>query len=172
MSLNTAQLEYLSEMGLSLADVVELSRLGDGEPSSAAVRQKRYRDKKRNERDATRDVTPPPIEDHTPPSEAKASVAEATGGEQIDPAKQLFDLGIELMMRTEAMTEKQARNYIGGLRKDHGELSALQAVIEARMKNISRPVEWLPKRCKAHGPPSGNLDQLFKSANKFNQVAA
>ena len=80
MSLNAATIEFLLSKGLSGEDLLEVARRSEmrAAPSSAAVRQKRYRDNKRNERDVTRDVTSPPIEDnHTPPgyekTEAKAS---------------------------------------------------------------------------------------------------
>lgn len=43
MSLSTAQLEYLAERGLTIHDVIELSRLGEVEPTQDAVRQARYR---------------------------------------------------------------------------------------------------------------------------------
>jgi len=62
MSLNTAQLEYLASRGMSLSDVIELSRLGDKRPDPTNVdRQARYREK-RNGRKVTalcNGVTPP-----------------------------------------------------------------------------------------------------------------
>lgn len=59
MSLNTAQLEFLASRGLSIADAIELSRLGDvRKDPTAAERQRRRRDKVKAERDMSRrDVT-------------------------------------------------------------------------------------------------------------------
>lgn len=68
MSISAATLEKLMSAGLSgdtLLDVVRSIEADNAKParSSAAERQKRYRDRKRNGRDVTRDatsVTPPP----------------------------------------------------------------------------------------------------------------
>lgn len=60
MSLTMAQLEYLAECGLTLAQVIELGRLG-AVKSGSAERQRRYRERKADvTRDVTRDVTPLP----------------------------------------------------------------------------------------------------------------
>jgi hypothetical protein len=60
VSLNAAALKLMMEKGLTLGDVVEIAEANEARPSAAAVRQKRYRDSKRNERDVTRDVTVSP----------------------------------------------------------------------------------------------------------------
>ena len=75
MSLNTAQLEYLASLGLSIQDVVELSRLGDvRKDPTAAERKQRQREKERDmsQRDVTRDTPLPPLDKEkspTPPKE-------------------------------------------------------------------------------------------------------
>jgi hypothetical protein len=167
MSLNTAQLQYLAEQGMSLDQVIELSKRGDirSDPT-AADRMRRHRAKPK---DVTRNVTdePPIDKDHTPLSDPNGSVAEATG---LDPGKQLFDLGPALMVRTAGMTEKQARTYIGKLRSDHGESQALIAVLEALRLNISNPVEWLPKRCKSQAPPGSNRQALYRQADRIQHT--
>lgn len=59
MSLNAATIRLLAEKGLSAMDIAEVAEAMAGEQSrsSAAERQRRYRDRKRNDRDVTRDVT-------------------------------------------------------------------------------------------------------------------
>lgn len=60
--LSAAAIRLLAEKGLSAADIADVAEACEPVRSSAAVRQKRHRDKKRderNERDVTRNVTPP-----------------------------------------------------------------------------------------------------------------
>lgn len=171
----------LAQSGLDATQIALMMELMaaiavEGRPAAdpqATRRRANDRDRKRRLRNSAESADEPPIDkDHTPLSDPNGSVAEATGQVEIDPAKQLFDLGIDLMVRTEGMTDKQARSYIGGLRKDHGEANALTAVIEARLKNISRPAEWLVKRCKSQGPPGSNRQALYRQADRIQDQAA
>jgi len=59
MSLTAAALKIMADKGLSAHDIAEIAAANEPQRSSAAVRQKRYRDNKRN---VTRDVTPSPNE--------------------------------------------------------------------------------------------------------------
>lgn len=74
MTFTAAMLKQMRDEGLSLDACIRVLEAGEPKQSSAAVRQKRYRD---NKRGVTRDVTPPPNErDNLTPaegSEAKAS---------------------------------------------------------------------------------------------------
>jgi uncharacterized protein YdaU (DUF1376 family) len=79
------------------------------------------------------------------------SVSGETGAKPPDPIKQMFDLGIDVLTAT-GITEKQARSYVGKLRKDHDDGDVLSALTECRVRSISNPVEWLPKRL---GRPKG-----------------
>lgn len=74
MSLNAAALKLMADKGLSIADVIEIAEAMESRTKNAE-RQHRYRVRKRNERDVTSNVTPPPYEDtSTPaPSEPKGS---------------------------------------------------------------------------------------------------
>jgi hypothetical protein len=64
------QLEFLASKGLTLDETIEFAKLG-GKRSSGAVRQARYRARKKGgdvTSDVTRDASPPPIDNnHTPP---------------------------------------------------------------------------------------------------------
>lgn len=67
MSLNSAALKLMAAKGLSIDDAIEILEALETR-SAGAARQKRYRDARRNERDVTGDVTPPPYEDTSTPS--------------------------------------------------------------------------------------------------------
>lgn len=72
MSFNAAALKLMADKGLSAHDIAEIAAVNEMR-SSAAERQARYRERKRNERDVTRDVTPSPNErdNLTPTRETK-----------------------------------------------------------------------------------------------------
>ena len=57
MSLSAAAIRTLADKGLSASDIADVAEANEPTRSTAAIRQKRYRD---NKRDVTRDVTPPP----------------------------------------------------------------------------------------------------------------
>jgi uncharacterized protein YdaU (DUF1376 family) len=78
----------------------------------------------------------------TPSSEDKSSGAEPL---QIDPAKELFDLGVSILVEG-GSTEKEARSLIGKWRKDRGVGEVVTALLECRAQAITEPVEWLTKR--------------------------
>jgi hypothetical protein len=152
MSLNAAALKLLAAKGLSAEDLVALAEaLESGVPkSTGAVRQARYRENKKARtvtggvtNDVTSDVTDPPNDNiSNPPS----SEANASGGEPpADPLKDLFELGVSILTAT-GMDAKQARSFIGKLRKGKSDGEVLTALIECRTKAISEPVEWLTKR--------------------------
>lgn len=66
--LTLAQMEFLADKGLSLADAIEFAKLGE-KKSAGAERTARWRAKKRSDvtGDVTGDASPPPIDNHTPP---------------------------------------------------------------------------------------------------------
>jgi hypothetical protein len=164
MSLNAAALKLLAAKGLSAQDIVELAEAleSTAQRSSAAVRQARYRDKRRDERDVTRNVTHPPKEqDQTP-----HSVSDETGGEPpaVDPVAEMFDLGVT-MLKSQGVEAKQARSIVGRWRKggrQDGEIVA--ALVEAKQRAVTNLVEWMPKRLNGSGrgndPPS-YMDHLL-----------
>lgn len=152
--MNAETMALLLAKGLSAEDLLEVARAmeADKPRSAAAVRQKRYRDAKRNERDVTRDVTPPPIENnHTP-----CSVSDETGGEPpLDIVAQVFDLGVSLL-KSQGHSERQSRSIVGSWRKGRNDGDVVAALADAKQRSISNLVEWMPKRLasKSTGPPS------------------
>ncbi len=87
--------------------------------------------------------------------EARGSVTNVTGGEPPDVPKLIFDLGVKLL--TDAGTKPtHARSLLGKWRRDFGDTSVLVALTDCQAKNISNPVEWLPRRLEAR--PASFLD--------------
>jgi uncharacterized protein YdaU (DUF1376 family) len=75
-------------------------------------------------------------------SEDKSSGAEPL---QIDPVKEMFDLGVSILTDT-GMTEREARSLVGKWRKSRSPGEVITALLECRAQAISEPVEWLTKR--------------------------
>lgn len=92
---------------------------------------------------------------HTPLS----SVPDGTGGaaaKVTDPNEIIFGYGLPLL--TSAGTpEKQARSFLGGLRKSHGDTALIDKLRDCIREKPLQPLEWL---AKALPPPSA------KSATK------
>jgi len=168
MSLNTAQLEYLHAKGLSFAEAIEVSRLGDmRKDPTAAERMRRHRAKAKP---VTRNVTgEPPIDNIHTPSVSDETVGKPTAD---DPIKQIFDIGVGLLTAA-GSKNSDARSYLGKLRKDFGDGATLVALIECRQKSISNPLEWLPKRLRGGAPPTpGNdRDELIRQAHRYRGQA-
>lgn len=81
----------------------------------------------------------------TPDSEGKPSADERL---QVDPVKELFDLGVSIMVGA-GIAEQKARSLIGKWRKARSDAEVLTALLECRRQDISEPVEWLTKRLKS-----------------------
>lgn len=148
--MNAAAIEILIGKGLTGQDLLEVARALESNQgrSPAAVRQARYREKKRESvtGDTTSDVTPPLKDNSKPPS-----VSGETAAKPLDPAKQLFDLGVEILTGADH-TAAQARSLIGKWRKSHGDGKTLEALLDCRAKAITNPVEWMPKRLGSAEP--------------------
>jgi hypothetical protein len=83
------------------------------------------------------------------------SVSNETGGEPPDIPKMIFALGVKLL--TDAGTKQaHARSLLGKWRRDFGDSGVLVALTDCQAKNISNPVEWMPKRLAAR--PASFLD--------------
>jgi hypothetical protein len=82
------------------------------------------------------------------PPQSHSSVSNETGGEPPDIPKMIFALGVKLL--TEAGTKQaHARSLLGKWRRDFGDSGVLVALTDCQAKNISNPVEWMPKRLAA-----------------------
>ncbi len=95
------------------------------------------------------------------PPQSQGSVPIGTGGEPPDVPKMIFDLGVRLL--TEAGSKPtHARSLLGKWRRDFGDSGVLVALTDCQAKNISNPVEWLPKRLAAR--PASFLDSYAARA--------
>jgi hypothetical protein len=75
---STEALRVMAAKGLSIEDAIEIGE-ANAVRSSAAIRQQRHRDKRRNERNVTRNVTPPPYENISiPPVSSTPVVSDET----------------------------------------------------------------------------------------------
>jgi hypothetical protein len=146
MSLNADAIALLIDKGLSAPDMLELARAleANGKPrSAAAVRQARYRQK--HQEGVTNNVTDnvtPPLKD-----KLKTPSSEPNGSGCADPIKEMFDVGVALLVST-GSTDKQARSLIGKWRKAKGDGEVLTALLDCRARAIAQPVEWLERRFK------------------------
>lgn len=76
-------------------------------------------------------------------SEANASAVPAP-----DLKKQVFDLGLSLVMRS-GKTEAEARQMVGLWRKGKKDAEVLAGFLDCQAQDISSPLEWLQKRFQA-----------------------
>lgn len=89
---------------------------------------------------------------HVPDTIQKHSEGKPSGGKPpiSDPDEIIFGYGVPLL--TNAGTpEKQARSFLGGLRKNHGDQSVIDKLRECLKTKPLQPLEWLA----AALPPSG-----------------
>ena len=90
----------------------------------------------------------------------KDSVAKATGGKPplvTDPDEIIFGYGLALLTNA-GTVEKQARSFLGGLRKHHGDESLIDKLRECAKAKPLQPLEWLA----AALPPKGSEPKLNK----------
>lgn len=103
-----------------------------------------------------RGVSEPPKE--PPPSSSSSSSenlsdANASGGEPpkvTDPDEIIFGYGVPLLTNA-GNAEKQARSFLGGLRKQHGDQLVIDKLRECLRAKPLQPLEWLA----AALPPAG-----------------
>lgn len=123
--------------------------------STAAERQARYRDKKKScdgTRDVTRDVTQAVTSNAREEKRREEdSEAKASGGTPpMSPDEIIFGYGLP-MLTNAGTPEKQARSFLGGLRKAHGADALVDKLRECLKAKPIQPLEWLA----AALPPPG-----------------
>jgi hypothetical protein len=81
------------------------------------------------------------------------SVTSVTGGKPpliTDPEEIIFVYGLSLLVNA-GTSEKQARSFLGGLRKHHGDSALIDKLRECAKAKVLQPLEWLA----AALPPGG-----------------
>ena len=98
------------------------------------------------------------------------TITNVMGVPPADIVKAIFDSGLALL-RNAGHDERASRSIIGRWRKQGGDGLVLQSITEATARNISNPVEWMPKRLKANGGAS-DLDILLDQSERYARQAA
>lgn len=95
------------------------------------------------------------------------SVAKATGDKSpMSPDEIIFSYGVPLL--TNAGTpDKQARSFLGGLRKSHGDEALVNALRECVRAKPLQPLEWLAKVLPPDGmKPKLNKQEALEASNR------
>lgn len=95
------------------------------------------------------------------------SVAKATGAKApLTPDEIIFTYGVPLL--TNAGTpDKQARSFLGGLRKSHGDDALVDALRDCIKAKPLQPLEWLAKVLPPMGaPPKRNKQEQLEDRNR------
>lgn len=106
-------------------------------------------------------------QDTLPKTHNTNSVAKATGAKApLTPDEIIFGYGVPLL--TNAGTEeKQARSFLGGLRKSHGDDALVDGLRECIKAKPLQPLEWLAKILPPMGaPPKRNKQEQLEDRNR------
>jgi hypothetical protein len=101
--------------------------------------------------------------------EARSSDTKVSGETPPDPVKELFDLGVSVLMSS-GHTEREARSLTGKWKRDYGDGPTAAALVECRTRSIANPVEWIPKRLGSERQSTG-YDRGF-IRRKYQTAAA
>lgn len=102
------------------------------------------------------------------PEPDKSSVANATDGEAVDFAKQLFERAVVFLGR-HGVKEAQARSFVGKLRKGHDDPAIFAAFVAYGKAGAIDPIPWItanltgklqPIAGGSNGKPSRNTKRL------------
>lgn len=122
-------------------------RRSDGSTSSSSSSSKNYYE-----------TTSP-----TSPSEPIGSDGKPSngGGQKLtDPDEIIFGYGVPLLVQA-GSTDKHARSFLGGLRKNHGDHALIDKLRECLRERPLQPLEWLaaalPPTGKTKGPKAENF---------------
>lgn len=98
----------------------------------------------------------------------KASEANASGGEPpkvTDPDEIIFGYGVPLLTNA-GTAEKQARSFLGGLRKAHGDGALIEKLRDCMRAKPLQPLEWL---AAALPPKGGSPKPRAPAPENFSQ---
>lgn len=110
---------------------------------------------------------PSPIPSPSPlplPLPTPTSVPNGTGGQAAkltDPGEIIFGYGLSMLVNA-GTAEKQARSFLGGLRKTHGDGPLIDKLRECAKARPLQPLEWL---AAALPPPSAGGKRIPKTEN-------
>ncbi len=85
---------------------------------------------------------------------------------QLTPDEIIFGYGVPLLTNA-GTAEKQARSFLGGLRKSHGDDALIDALRECLKAKPLQPLEWLAKVLPPKGaPPKQNKQEALEASNR------
>lgn len=115
---------------------------------------------KANQEPLTTNQEPPTIVD---------SVPIGTGGKPpmlTDPKEIIFGYGLSMLVNA-GTPEKQARSFLGGLAKYHGEPELIDKLRECAKARPLQPLEWLAAALPPTGPkPKLNKQEALEASNR------
>lgn len=166
MSLNAAAMEVLISKGMSAEDILKLMRAMEATParSSNADRQARYRARKRNEDNVTRNVTAPPKEYISNPPEPQ--IAKAISTPLAETAERIVTAWNEAIVGTplpkaRELTKDRLKHLKARL-AEHSEADVIQAIrgMVGSDWHSGKSGQWT----------EGNLGWLLKSPENFTKM--
>jgi uncharacterized protein YdaU (DUF1376 family) len=95
------------------------------------------------------------------------SVAKATGGKPpLSPDEIIFGYGVPLLTNA-GTADKQARSFLGGLRKAHGDEALVNVLRECLKAKPLQPLEWLAAALPPDGvKPKLNKQEALEASNR------
>ena len=96
------------------------------------------------------------------------SVPNGTGGKPpiTDPDEIIFGYGVP-MLTNAGTAEKQARSFLGGLRKHHGDVALINKLRECARAKPLQPLEWLAAALPPAGvAPKLNSQEALEASNR------
>lgn len=94
------------------------------------------------------------------------SVPNGTGAKApLTPDEIIFGYGVPMLTNAGTL-DKQARSFLGGLRKAHGDDEVVNALRDCIREKPLQPLEWLAKRLPPKGaPPKLNKQEALEKRN-------
>lgn len=80
------------------------------------------------------------------------------------PAEIIFGYGVP-MLTNAGTAEKQARSFLGGLRKSHGDAAVIDKLRECMRAKPLQPLEWLAKALPPSGPSGTSKQTQLETRN-------
>jgi hypothetical protein len=162
MSLTSAAIRLMAQRGLSASDIADIAEANEPARTSGAARQKRYRDNKRNERDVTRNVTPPPNDiNSNPPFDVSSETSAVSDfGDRVVDA---WNAGIEgTALPAARKLNPDRRKHLTARAREHGEEAVFAAISNMQRSDFhsGRDGKWT----------EGNLGWLLKSPENFQKM--
>jgi len=108
---------------------------------------------------------PPPNQEPLTINQEPYSVPKGTGGKPpLTPDEIIFGYGVPLLTNAGA-ADKQARSFLGGLRKAHGDQALIDALRECIRVGPLQPLEWIAKALPPKGARKQNKQEELEARN-------